>query len=242
VVGSVRAMRRDVGCKLCRYGRHSRHSCACTRGYNNPHNADICTDACADSCSNICASASDHAFSDSIVREGEVRPVWRPRFHWRCMLSTCHVVQRDLTVVGSMRAMRRDLGCKLRRRSVARPATQPRAGSAQKFSFLARGVPCLARRARTRLPGATEARHLGEHRLSQSVSREWAPPPFTVRFTTIFPRAHNLGIIGALSCRRRRCLAPASALRCVFGTQYTATGFPRQPRYPWHGPGLAGSM
>jgi hypothetical protein len=197
----MRAMCRDVGCKLCRHGGQYRHSSICTRGYNNAHNADICTDACTDSCSNLDACAGDHVFPDNILREGEVRPVWRLLFHGRYMLSTCHVVHGDVTVVGSMRAMRRDVGCKLCRRSVPRPATQPHASSAQRYSSRARGGPCLVRRAGTCLPGAKEARHLGEHRLSQSVLSEWIPPPLTLQFTMIF--THNLSNIGALSCHRR---------------------------------------
>merc|ERR1712085_116803 len=33
VLGSMRAMRRDMGCKLRRFGGHERHSSTCTRGY-----------------------------------------------------------------------------------------------------------------------------------------------------------------------------------------------------------------
>jgi len=147
------------------------------------------------------------------------------------MLSTCHVVHGDLTVVGSMRAMRRYVGCKLRRRSVAQPAAQPHASSAQRCSSLARGGPCPVRRAGTCLPGAKEARHLGELGLSLSVLREWAPPALSLQLTMII--AQYLSNIGALSCHRRCCLAPAGALRSVFDIHNAVTRFPRRLQEAW---------
>merc|ERR1712039_999350 len=69
-------------------------------------------------------------------------------------------------------------------------------------------------------------------RLSQSVLRQWAPPPLTLQFTMIF--ALNLSSIGALSCRRRCFLAPANALRCEFDIHHAVTRFPHRPQFPWH--------
>jgi len=146
------------------------------------------------------------------------------------MLSICHVVHGDRTVVGSMRAMRRDVGCKLRRRSGAQPAAQSHESSAHRCSFLARGRPCPVRRAGTCFPGAKEARHLDELRWSQSVLREWAPLALTLQLTMI--TAHYLSNI-ALSCHRRCCLAPAGALRSVFDIHHAVTRFPRRLQEAW---------
>jgi len=141
--------------------------------------------------------------------------------------------------MGLLRLDRRSLQCAvdlesrwlLRRSSVARPATQPHASASQRYSSLVRGGPCPVRRAGTCLPGAKEARHLGERKLSQSVLREWAPPPLTLHHTVVF--AHHLSSICALSCHRRCCLAPASALSCVIDIHLAVTRSPHRLQEAW---------